>query len=316
MSWLCARLPARWRLRLRASYLSGGSPAAQRARRAVLRVVRLGGIPQAGPFPVPGYADARMVPTDSYIVNYLFWLGAEGYEPGGPDWWARLVASHTSVLEVGANVGLYTVVAAGRAAGVPYRAVEPNPPSAAALRRNLATNRLDHVRVDEAAVVAGRGEREVRLRIPARDRYAAAAGAFVEGAVGLAEPGDVSVTVPTLAARELMAGVDLAKFDIEGLELDVLGALRDRLAADRPTLVVEVLDGATGLQAFLAGLIAEAGYRCVVVAGHRGPGHARPVEVPIAQATDGRVQRRFRTRDVTLITPERLAGLGPEPLAR
>jgi FkbM family methyltransferase len=246
-----------------------------------------------------------MVPTDSYIANYLFWLGIDGYEPGGPAWWASLVAAHDSVLEIGANVGLYTVVGALADPTARYRAAEPNPATCATLRRNLALNGLDHVEVIEAAIVGERADAEVTLRLPDRDPYLASAGAFVDGAVDLDRPAERSVSVPAVTAPDLVDGVDLVKLDIEGLELEVLGAIRPWIVEATPTLVVEVLDDARHLQRFLADLITETGYACAVV--EQGE---RPVAVPTHLVVDGHVQRAFRTRDVTLLRPDRLGGLG------
>jgi FkbM family methyltransferase len=303
--WACERAPRRWLERLRAGWLDEHAPAhGRRWRRALLEVVRLRRVPEGGPFRVAGHPAARMVPADSYVTNRVYWLGLDGYEPGGPAWWASLVAAHDSALEIGANVGLYTVVGALADPSTRYRAAEPNPATCATLRRNLAINGLDRVEVVEAAVVGERTGAEVTLRFPDRDPYLASAGAFVEGAVDLDRPAARSVSVPAVTARDLVDGVDLVKLDIEGLELEVLRAVRPWIVDTTPTLVVEVLDDARDLQAFLADLIAEAGYACAVV-------HCRhPVGVPTRLVVAGHLQRAFRTRDVTLVRPDRLERLG------
>jgi FkbM family methyltransferase len=294
-------VPVPWLLRLRAGYLDEDrSRFARRWRRALLEVVRLRGIPQEQPFRVPGHPDVRMVPTDSYIANYLFWLGLDSYEAGEPAWWASLVASHTSVLEIGANVGLYTLVGAAAAPGRPYRAVEPNPASCDVLRRNLVLNGLDHVDVVEAAVVGERTAGEVTLRFPDRDPYRASAGAFVDGALDLDTAAARAITVPTAAISDLVDGVDLVKLDIEGLEVEALGAVRPWIVASRPTIVVEVRDDAVHLQQFLRNLLDETDHECFVVT-DRGPVRVAPTSV-----TEGRLETDHGTRDVTLVEPERV----------
>lgn len=247
-----------------------------------------------------------MVPIDSYIANHLFWLGIDGYEAGEPAWWATLVASHRSALELGANIGLYTLVGAAAGPHVPYRAVEPNPASCDVLRRNVALNDLANVCIVEAAVVGERRAKTVTLRFPDRDRYRASAGAFVEGAPDLTTSASRSITVPTAPVHELIDGVDLLKIDIEGIEVEVLGAVRSWLVAAEPTLVVEVRDDAVHLQRFLADLLDGSRHRCVVVR------DGRPSAVPRAAVTEGRLEQSYRTRDVTLIVPERAKALGVE----
>jgi FkbM family methyltransferase len=245
-----------------------------------------------------------MVPSDSYVANRLFWLGIDAYEPGGPDWWAHLVATHTSVLEVGANIGLYTVVGAS-AAPVAYRAVEPNPSSCAVLRRNLALNELAHVEVLEAAIVGEIGRDHVTLRFPDRDPYDASAGAFVAEGRDRGMAAKRCIVVPAVAMADLVQGVDLVKLDIEGLELDVLSAVRPWIVATAPTLVIEVLDEAADLQRFLGDLVAEVGYRCVAVVGHE------PVAVPVSAVVEGTLQAQFGTRDVTLVSQPRMTDVVP-----
>jgi FkbM family methyltransferase len=265
----------------------------------LLKVVRLRGIPGDDAFVIGGWPELRMVPSDSTIAHHLFWLGASGYEAGGPAWWAALVAVHEGRLEIGANVGLYTLLGARAAPGGPYRAVEPHPISCSTLRRNLALNGFDWVEVVEAAVVGERAVAPVQLSIPDRDPYGASAGAFVRR--GDARPAARTVAVPAVAMEDLIDGVDLVKLDIEGSELDVLGSVRPWLVARRPTLVVEVLDHEADLQRFLAALAGEIGLRAYVVT--RGG----PTPVPLAAIDSGRLNRTYGTRDVTLITPKRAA---------
>lgn len=304
-------VPTPWLLGLRSAYLTEGRSAlARRCIRPLLEVARLRGIPQNDSFLVPGSecntthgSGIRMLPTDSYIVNYLYWLGYDSYEAAQPAWWANLVRSHQSVLEVGANVGLYTLVGASAAPGTEYRAVEANPTSCEILRRNLALNELGGVKVVEAAVVGKRDVDKVSLNFPRSDPYKTSLGAFVDGAVGVsaATTASHSVIVPTVAIANLVDGVDLVKLDIEGLELEVLSAIRDWIVSQRPTLVVEILDESTELQPFLADLVSEAGYEAYVV------DHGVTRRVTSVAATAGSLEARYGTRDVTFIQPDRAA---------
>ncbi len=295
-------VPLPWLLRLRAGYLDGtGSSLPRRWRQALLEVVRLRGIPQDEPFRLSGHPDLRMVPTDSYIANYLFWMGIDAYEAGEPAWWASLVSSHRAVLEIGANIGLYTLVGASAASSVHYRAVEPNPVSYDVLRQNVELNGLGHVELVQAAVVGRRTTETVTLRFPDRDRYSASAGAFVDGALDLTTPATRAVEVPSAPIRDLIGDVDLVKLDIEGLEAEVLGAVRPWIVETAPTIVVEARDNAPAVRAFLTDLVREVPYNCYAISG------GEPVGVPSDIVARGRLERDLHTRDVTLIAPERAA---------
>jgi len=306
------RVPLSWLLRLREAYLGGArSSFPRRWQHALLGVVRLRGIPQDEPFRLSGHPQLRMVPTDSYIANHLFWLGIDGYEAGEPGWWASLVSSHRSALEIGANIGLYTLVGASAAPSTRYRAVEPNLASFEVLGRNVALNGLEHVELVHAAVVGDRTADTVTLRFPDRDRYTASAGAFVDGAVDLTTSAGRAVEVPAMSIGELIDGVDLVKLDIEGLETEVLGAVRPWIVETAPTIVVEARDEAPTVRAFIDQLLRDVPYDCYAVSGGRS--------VPVARRAieEGRLESDHNTRDVTLITPERAAAAlgsrGPVP---
>jgi len=241
-----------------------------------------------------------MVPSDSYIASYLYWLGADAYEPGGPAWWGCLTATHTSALEIGANIGLYTLVGARAAPGLRYRAVEPNPESCGALRRNLALNRLEHVEVLERAVVGDPQRSTATLRFPDRDPYGSSCGAYVNGAIDLETPASRAITVDAVAMGDLVGGVDAAKLDVEGLEVELLGAVRPWIVDAQPTLVVEVRDAAGRLQRFVADLVADVGYETFAVV----DGRVRPVPVSVVER--GALESACHTRDVTLIAAHRV----------
>ncbi len=204
-------------LRLRRSYLDGqaraASPFSRRWQRRVLDVVRLGGIPQTDPFRVPGRPDVRMVPSDSYITNHLFWLGLDSYEAGEPVVVGHARRAHTERRSSsGANIGLYTVARRCICGdGRPYTAVEPNPVSCAALRRNL-----DAERARPCERRRGGGRRRLASRRPSHSgsrtetSTALSAGAFVDGAVDLdAAAGSVGDGACAYAATDLVDGVDL-----------------------------------------------------------------------------------------------------------
>lgn len=295
-------LPVGWLLRVRAAHLADRPSALPSSwRRSLLRAARVRGIPQRTPFEVAGLPGIRIAPADSRIAAYLFWLGIDGHEPGEPAWWASLTASHSSVLELGANIGVYTLAGAAGAPAVPYRAVEANPTAVDALEANVALNRLPRVQVVGAAAVGTRDPGTVTLRFPASDVYGASSGAFVARSL----PGDRPVasrrvSVPTVCIADLVAGVDLMKLDVEGLELELLQSIRSWIVDTAPTLVVEVLDDSRALQAFLADLVAEVSYLCVVVL------DGRPAVVDRGAVARGGLQKRMGVRDVTLITRPRL----------
>lgn len=153
------------------------------------------------------------------------------YEPHVTRVFARLLRPGAVVVDVGANVGWYTLLAAARVgpSGQVY-AFEPGAESCRLLEQSAAWNAFGHVRVFECAV------------------------SDVEGVVGFGlddSNGRIShervrespLQVRSETLDRALAGerrVDVIKVDVEGAEARVLRGARALLERDRPVLVTEL----------------------------------------------------------------------------
>ncbi len=167
--------------------------------------------------------------------------------------------------DVGANIGVYTLWAAGAVGPTgQVHAFEPVPEPRAVLTALAARNGLTQVRPTAAAVGSTAGT--VRLRL-----HPGASGLTHQVPPGsVVSPADAAVlTVPATtldrhAARHRRP--DLIKIDVEGFELDVLLGATELLRAHRPAVLLEMLpshltrrgDQARGK---LIDVLARAGYR-------------------------------------------------------
>jgi FkbM family methyltransferase len=202
--------------------------------------------------------DLSFTPTDSMVMDEVFWFGVRGYEGVVARTWVALCARASSVLEVGGNVGLFAVIG-GRATAGAYTVVEPVPAIAAILRGNLARNGVDRVEVLEAAAVPGPA-RPVRLNIP-DERHALPVGAHLdEGSEVSGRSSRTVLEVRGVPIAELAEGRDLIKIDAEGIEAALLSEIRPMLAARRPTLLIEVLPDSARLGALLREIAVDCGY--------------------------------------------------------
>ncbi len=269
-----------------------------RIRRATLRALREGGIPRGvSTFRPVDNPELEFVAADSLVLAQLYWYGEEGWEPELLPWWRWFCRHSGSVLELGANVGYFTVQAATAAPGVRHVAVEPHPYSVQICRANLALNHVTSVELLGAAAVADPTVSSVRLLVPA-DQLATPTVAFLpsdtELPADMARDATTALEVPAIAVRELLDGVDLVKLDVEGQEHALLAAALDLLRERRPTVVVEVLPGTGRLRALLADLCRRDGYRCFA------PTRARLVELDPAQLATVRLKDEFGGQDVIL----------------
>lgn len=169
-----------------------------------------------------------------------------GYERPLPDVLLGWVRAHPgTVLDVGANTGLYSLLMAS-VPDVTVHAFEAFPPVAAMLRRNLAQNRLPgQVLLTEAAVSDGVGT--IDLHVPLPTEGAVETSCSVDASFK-GESGEV-LTVPTTTLdawwdEHGRPAVTTVKVDVEGAEQRVLAGARQLLARARPVVFYEVLPAA------------------------------------------------------------------------
>ncbi|MEW2353842.1 FkbM family methyltransferase [Spirillospora sp. NPDC029432] len=269
--------------------------------RALAGVLRHRPLSPLTEFELPGGSGVRLDASRSRLAQLLFWYGEHGYEGAETHWWRTLCARSTRILEIGANIGYYTVQGALAAPGTPYTTVEANPESAAITSRNVELNGLEHVTVVQAAVVGEGAPAAMELALPDQERYAAPTGAYLAtGTEGISgRPATASVTVPTVPMSALVEKVDLVKLDIEGYEANVLESVRDWLLEERPVIVVEVLREAHRLREVIRELRA-AGYEV------RAIGADRLHVIGDAELRDPAPLPRYGSRDVILVPGERI----------
>lgn len=172
------------------------------------------------------------------------------YEPEQTALFVEHVRPGATVLDVGANAGYYTLLAA-TLAGPEGRVVafEPEPAIARFLRRHVAINRLRNVRVEEAAVSD-------------RDGTARFEGGTGSGTGHLTGAGAGGREVRTVRLDTLCAASGLApdavKMDVEGAEMDALRGARETLARHRPVLFLST--HGPGVHRACLALLRELGY--------------------------------------------------------
>ncbi len=135
--------------------------------------------------------------------------------------WQERLAPGDLFLDVGANVGTYTVFAASLGASV--IAFEPAHDTAALLRENMALNGYHDVEVVEAAVGAAEGAVHFTAGLDSVNRVDAHGGTSVS-----------MVTLDSVMGDRTVAGM---KVDVEGFEIDVLRGATRALADRRIALM-------------------------------------------------------------------------------
>jgi FkbM family methyltransferase len=170
------------------------------------------------------------------LFEYSPELMADRYETGTRRLFEKIVRPGMTVMDCGAHIGWYTLIAAERvgSSGRVY-AFEPNPKSYDILLRNIALNGLGNVVAIRKALAEKSGS---RFLYPSK-RESGTDSLFKSG---LAATGLVveATTLDDFLAAEGWPHVHLIKMDIEGAELAALeGAHRFLRSQNHISLIVE-----------------------------------------------------------------------------
>jgi FkbM family methyltransferase len=174
---------------------------------------------------------------EDWIQQNIYFLGS--YEERGLRFLSRYLRPGDVFIDVGANIGLYTLTAAQQVgpSGQVY-SFEPVPATAARLREHIALNQLNNVVVEEMAVSNAAGTVPIYLP-PASNSGMASVHAYTDEL-------HAAVAVPATTLDAYTAGwpaVRLVKMDIEGAEWLALQGMAQLLATRHPALLMELEPG-------------------------------------------------------------------------
>lgn len=179
---------------------------------------------------------------DDQYLDALF-FGAE-FERAELRLFGQLARHSRVVLDVGANTGVYALVASAIPGGRVVVAFEPHPANVARLRENV---RLNNALVTVVAAAAGDEPGSVSFTVPddgSLSNVSSVCGDFSRAFYDVTYKDILvpQVTVDAEVERLGLGTVDLIKIDVESYELPVLRGPQEVLARDRPVVLAEVFN--------------------------------------------------------------------------
>jgi FkbM family methyltransferase len=166
------------------------------------------------------------------------------FEPSELHFLDQFLKPGMTVIDVGANLGLYSLFASRRveAAGT-VLAIEASAREFAKLRTNVELNKARNVRLLQVAASNRRAQAPLRLAVEYRAGYNTLGTGFTYDAI----EADRTVVVQTdtldeIVRRQGLTRVDLIKLDIEGAEYFALQGARETIARFHPVLLLELTD--------------------------------------------------------------------------
>jgi len=221
-------------------------------------------------------------------------------------WWLYL-RDGDSVIDCGAHVGLYSVLA-GKACGRRGRviAIEPHPETAALLRQNLEANEIGHGVILQCALSDAVGSADFYLRGATKAAYSSLRP-DAAGAPSIQVP---ATTIDALCRKKDIRHIDLLKIDAEGAEISILrGAQQSIQSGILPLAVIEFAEH--NLRAF--GLNTEELFKFLESLGYQLCRFDEAQAVLVKQAYQGAIwyDNLFATTNRDLVN-EKLATASPK----
>lgn len=200
---------------------------------------------------LPGGSAFRLYTEgDDWIATQAFWKGFGGYEGPCEHLFDSLARRSGTIVDVGANIGYYSLIAAAANPSAKVISFEPAANANARLRHHAKMNAFPNI-IAESLIVSD-DSRPTSFFLPRGAEIGQVLAASTKR--GWADATD-EVILPSISLDEYkrsrgLERIDLVKMDCEFHEREVLEGMKDILKEDRPDLLMEVLfyesDGVKG----------------------------------------------------------------------
>jgi len=218
-----------------------------------------------------------------FLQRHLYYFGS--YEKAYCACWIKFSRHAKVIFDIGANVGLYSLLAAATNASARIHAFEPTPEIAASFRENIRLNELQNIFLSRLGVGNKSGHAFLQRFMGGEDVY--------DGMnfISTKKPAhaNLPISVVTLAdycRQNEITRIDLMKMDIEGGEYDALLGAKNLLESQAiGCIFLELVESHANRAGHstveIKRLLANAGYQIFTL--HSG----ELVPVPVEKTHDG-----------------------------
>ena len=177
--------------------------------------------------------------TATLIENQLFWRGIEGFEPNSLRIWIKLCKTSNIILDIGANTGVYSLLAKSVNNASTVHAFEPVERVYKILEKNAFINNFDIIthnkavsNYDGVGMFYDDEEEHTTSVVINLDRSDEKRLHKVE---------IETIKLDTFIKNNKIKNIDLIKMDVELHEAEVIEGFGWHIKKFRPTLIVEVI---------------------------------------------------------------------------
>ena len=182
-----------------------------------------------------------IVSLSDHIESQMFWQGVQEGDRGEVELLKTLLRPEHVFVDVGANIGVFSLLAAKRVPHGRVYAFEASRTHAEKLAANIKLNDYGNVIIQAVGLSDIAGDSKLYFP-PCQDGFSNT-GMASQFPFNLQSSSEESVRCTTLddyALRQDIGRLDIIKIDVEGAELDVLLGARQCIARYQPRVVMEV----------------------------------------------------------------------------
>ena len=192
------------------------------------------------------------------LENELFWRGLEnGWEHVSVSLWTKLIKKADVIFDVGANTGIYSLIAKSLKPEAEVYAFEPVERVFEKLEFNNHLNNFD-IKCFDKALSNADGD-AVIYDMPTEHIYSVTVNKNIHAADAEVIPTKIEIVrLDTFIEQNKVKKIDLLKIDVETHEAEVLEGMGKYLDEFRPTMLIEILTDEVGKR--VEALVRDKGY--------------------------------------------------------
>ncbi|MEO9481805.1 MAG: FkbM family methyltransferase [Ekhidna sp.] len=205
-------------------------------------------IPPSGKMKVEigGFSFTFHMNQTSYLAKLIFWNGPENFEYS--DLFVSLAKKTKRFLDIGSNIGYYSIIAAKSNPHIDVISFEPAAGPLHYLKKNININKIDqNVKIESYAIADHEGTIEFHVVYNTKYRFLKHNLAGEGNAGSKLDPSrftPIQVEAMTLdhyCNINSVDRIDLIKLDTEGTEVDILLNAKDTIERNQPIVICETL---------------------------------------------------------------------------
>jgi FkbM family methyltransferase len=190
------------------------------------------------------------------VENEIFWNGLfNGWEKYSLRLWKELCEKSDTILDIGANTGVYGLVAKTTNSKAKVYAFEPVKRVYEKLVQNNALNHFDIKCVNKA--ISNSDGKATIYDTANEHTYSVTVNVNTNPDSTISIPTEIeTITLDTFIKEENLRKIDLMKIDVEKHEVEALEGFQEHLIHYQPTMLIEILDDevANGVHRLLNGI--------------------------------------------------------------